>query len=74
MQSPTGNVIGSQPLFTAQTWRPRVLCPACRSAATEVYCTKPIEDGDAARVRYHRCRICAALFKSVEAILERTSA
>jgi hypothetical protein len=28
----------------------------------------PLAEGDTARVRYHRCRICKALFKSVETI------
>jgi hypothetical protein len=28
----------------------------------------PTEKGDVSRVRYHRCRICKALFKSVEAL------
>lgn len=60
-------LIGSQ-LFDAQTWQPRVRCPACLSAAIEVTRTMPIERGDVARVRYHKCRICRALFKSVEAL------
>ena len=68
MQSTAGNVIDVHPLFAAQVWVPRVICPACRSAAVEVTRTMPVAEGDAARVRYHRCRICRALFKSVEAL------
>ncbi len=67
MQGAAGVVSGSQ-LFAAQSWVPRVTCPRCRSAAVEVTRTMPTCEGDAARVRYHRCRICAALFKSVEAL------
>lgn len=66
MQGATGNV-GSQ-LFAAQSWVPRVVCPACRCAHVEVTRTMPLSPGDAARVRYHRCRICGALFKSVETL------
>ena len=55
-------------LSIAQAYAPRVVCPSCRSAYVEVTRTMPTEPGDAARVRYHKCRICAALFKSVEAI------
>ena len=67
MQSTTRNVT---PLFQAQTWTPRVTCPACRCTAVNVTRTMPTEPGDTARVRYHKCRICSALFKSVEAIME----
>jgi transcriptional regulator NrdR family protein len=65
MQSATRNVT---PLFQAQTWVPHVKCPACLSSAVAVKRTMPLEDHDAARVRYHECRICGALFKSVEQI------
>jgi hypothetical protein len=70
MQSTAGNVNGSQ-LFAAQSWMPRVTCPRCRSSAVEVTRTMPLLEGDAARVRYHKCRICAALFKSVETLEEK---
>jgi hypothetical protein len=66
MQGAAGNVTTGSRLFNAQTWAPRVKCPACLCAAVEVTRTMPIADGDNARVRYHRCRICGALFKSVE--------
>lgn len=55
----------------AQAYVPRVKCPACLSAAVETTRTMPIEAGDISRVRYHRCRICKALFKSVEDIANR---
>jgi len=56
----------NKPLFDAATWVPRVVCPACRSSAVETTRTMPTSEGDVARVRYHKCRICSALFKSVE--------
>lgn len=51
----------------AQEYLPRVKCPACLSTAIETTRTMPTEKGDVSRVRYHKCRICKALFKSVEA-------
>jgi len=66
MQSATGKLTGQT--FDAQNWTPHTICPACRSAAVEVTRTLPIQRGDTARIRYHRCRICRALFKSVEAL------
>jgi DNA-directed RNA polymerase subunit M/transcription elongation factor TFIIS len=63
MQSSPGNVAKQ---YQAATWQPRVICPACRSSAVRVHTTKPVRDGDMARVRYHTCRICGASFKSVE--------
>jgi transcriptional regulator NrdR family protein len=65
MQSAARNVT---PLFDAQSYVPRVTCPACRSSAIQTTRTMPVEDGETARVRYHKCRICRALFKSVEAL------
>ncbi len=62
----------SDQLFVAQAWVPRVTCPRCLSAAVEVTRTMPLAEGDAARVRYHRCRICKALFKSVETVTPPT--
>lgn len=47
-------------------WKPHVICPECLSSAVEVTRTMPAAEGDAVRVRYHRCRICKSLFKSVE--------
>jgi hypothetical protein len=67
MQGSAGALTGSQ-LFAAQSYVPRVTCPACLSAAVETTRTMPAEPGDVARVRYHRCRICRSLFKSVEAL------
>jgi formate dehydrogenase maturation protein FdhE len=66
MQSDEGTVTHNQ--AQAQEYRPRVKCPACLSAAVEVTRTMPVEKMDTARVRYHRCRICKTLFKSVEAL------
>jgi hypothetical protein len=56
MQSDAGNVT------QAQEWKPRVICPSCLSAAVEVTRTMPVCDGDLARVRYHRCRVCTRVF------------
>ena len=52
----------------AATWRANVLCVVCESTSTAVTRTMPTQRGDKARIRYHRCRICKALFKSVEEI------
>lgn len=65
MQGQAGNVNGSQ-LFEAQTYVPRVTCPSCRSSAIQITRTMPLLTGETARIRYHKCRICSALFKSVE--------
>ena len=56
----------------AVEWVPSVHCPRCGSSRVEVRRTMPTERGDAARVRYHRCRdpYCQALFKSVEVLAQ----
>jgi formate dehydrogenase maturation protein FdhE len=66
MQGTEGMTTG---LFNAQEWRARVECPACRSAAVTTTRTMPIAEGETSRVRYHKCRICSANFKSVESLL-----
>jgi len=54
----------------AVEWVPNVKCARCGSTRVETRRTMPVERGDAARVRYHRCRdpYCQALFKSVETL------
>lgn len=52
----------------AQEYIPRIKCPACLSTAIETTRTMPTEKGDVSRVRYHKCRICKARFKSVESL------
>jgi transcriptional regulator NrdR family protein len=58
--------MSDKPLFHAATWVPHTRCPACRSADIRTY--GPRQEVGAARVRYHECRKCKALFKSVEEI------
>ena len=54
----------SSPLFKAAAWVPHTSCPACGSVKVSTYKSMPAES--AARVRFHKCRTCKALFKSVE--------
>ena len=69
MQGTTGSV---RPLFNASVWVPHTRCPAvdpntgkaCQSADIRTY--GPRQEFGTARVRYHECRTCKALFKSVE--------
>ena len=56
----------SNPLFKAAAWVPHTRCPACGSVGVLTYKTMPAEE--AARVRFHKCKKCKALFKSVESV------
>jgi hypothetical protein len=68
MQSTSGTVEASRGLFIAQDWVPHIRCPACLTASVDTTRTMPADTTDKARVRYHKCRTCRALFKSVEAV------
>lgn len=63
MQSTTGSV---KPLFNASVWVPHTRCPACQSSRVLTYKSMPAEQ--AARVRFHKCKACKAMFKSVEEV------
>jgi len=58
----------SNPLFKAATWTPHVVCPACGYNRVTTSRTMPKEAETLARVRYHKCRKCLAMFKSVEEV------
>ena len=58
-----------KPLFNASTWVPHTRCPACQSADIRTY--GPRQEFGSARVRYHECRKCKAMFKSVEEVKTR---
>ena len=56
----------SNPLFKAAAWVPHTRCPACGAADIRTY--GPRLEFTGARVRYHECKKCKALFKSVEEV------
>ena len=55
-----------KPLFNASVWVPHTRCPACQSSRVLTYKSMPTEQ--AARVRFHKCKACRAMFKSVESV------
>ena len=62
----------SSPLFKAATWTPHVVCPACESIKCRTYGPRLLYES--ARVRYHQCKVCSALFKSVESVTTKQEA
>jgi len=55
-----------KPLFNASTWVPHTRCPACQSSRVLTYKSMPAEKD--ARVRFHKCKACKEMFKSVESV------